>query len=221
MKLLLNALTKYISGLVLVGILLFPAAGTLCYPNGWLFIGLLFVPMLIFGTILFFKAKELLRRRLIAKEKQSEQKLVILLSCVVYLGGFVVAGLDFRFGWSHLPLGLVIVASVIFLAGYAMFIEVSRENIWLSRTIEVQDGQKVVSTGLYGIVRHPMYTASLLLFLSLPIILGSLWSFFIFLLCIPILVLRIHGEEKMLLKELDGYMEYRQKVRFRLMPFLW
>jgi protein-S-isoprenylcysteine O-methyltransferase Ste14 len=221
MKLLLQALTKYLAGLILVGVLLFPAAGTLQYWNGWLFIGLLFIPMLVFGIVLFFKAKDLLRSRLGAKEKQTEQKLVILFSCVVFLGGFVVAGLDFRFGWSHLPPGLIIAISVVFLAGYAMFVEVSRENMWLSRTVEVHEGQNVVSTGLYSIVRHPMYTATLLMFLSMPVVLGSLWSFLIFLLWIPILVLRILGEEKMLLVELDGYAAYRQKVKYRLVPFVW
>lgn len=220
-SLLKEALIKYISGLLLMAILLFVPAGTLRWPNGWLLIVLLFVPMLIAGIIMYLKAPNLLRSRLNAKETQDEQKSVIGLSGLMFLAVFILAGLNFRFGWIRMPKALVTAGSVIFLLSYMMFGEVLRENEYLSRTIEVQEGQTVVDTGLYGIVRHPMYSATVLLFLSMPVILGSLISFLIMLLYIPLIVKRIRNEEEVLEKELKGYTEYRNKVRYRLIPFVW
>lgn len=175
MKLLFKALTKFVIGLFLIGALLFLPSGSLGYINGWLFIGLLFVPMLILGIVLFIKAPELLEKRLGAKEKENTQKGVVALSGLLFVGGFVVAGLDFRFGWSHVPTWVVTVASVVLLISYALYAEVMRENAYLSRTVEVQENQKVVDTRLYGIVRHPMYAATVWLFLSISVVLGSLW----------------------------------------------
>ena len=219
--LLLNALTKYFVGLIAVGLLLFLPAGSLYFVNGWVFIGLLFVPMLIAGFILMAKNPELLAKRLNAKEEQSEQKGVVAVSGVMFLSGFIVAGLNYRFSWHTLPKGIVIVSSVIFLLSYIMYGEVLRENTYLSRTIEVQENQKVIDTGLYGIIRHPMYTATILLFLSIPLILNSLFSFLIFLIYPFIIVVRLKNEEKLLEKELNGYTEYKQKVKYRLIPFIW
>lgn len=221
LKLFIQALTKFLFGLLLVGVLLFLPAGTFAYWQAWLFIGCLFGPMFIAGIWLTFRSPELLRRRLNAKEEQNEQKWVVTLSGLLFVAVFVVAGLNFRFGWYMLPDWAVFVATAVFLAAYALYAEVMRENIWLSRTIEVQENQQVVSTGLYGIVRHPMYAATLLLFLSMPLVLASPWSFAIMLLYIPIIALRIRNEEQVLERELKGYSEYKQRVKYKLIPFIW
>ena len=220
-KLFFQALTKFVFGLLLVGLLLFLPAGTFAYWQAWLFIGILFVPMFIAGIVLIVRQPELLRKRLDAKEQQQEQKWVVALSGLMFIAVFVVAGLSRRFGWYMLPDWAVFVATVVFLAAYALYAEVMRENVWLSRTIEVQHNQQVVSTGLYGIVRHPMYAATLLLFLSMPLVLGSPWSFAIMLLYIPIIALRIRNEEQVLERELKGYTEYKQHVKYKLIPFIW
>lgn len=221
MKLLINALTKFVFGIFLVGTVIFLPAGTLAYPNGWLFMALLFVPILIFGIFMFLKSPDLLRRRLDGKEKEKTQKGVVGLSALMFLGGFIVAGLDFRFGWSNFPSWVVILASVVLLISYALYVEVMRENAYLSRTVKVEEGQRVVSTGLYGIVRHPMYAVTLWLFLAIPLVLGSWWSFLCFLHYPIIIVVRLLNEEKLLEKELDGYAEYKNKVKYRLIPFIW
>lgn len=220
-KLFLSALTKFLCGLVLVGALLFLPAGSFAFTGGWIFIGLLFIPMLILGAVLLIKSPELLEKRLDAKEKENTQKGVVALSGLLFLAGFIIAGLDYRFGWSHVPTWLVIVASVILLASYALYAEVMRENAYLSRTIEVQEGQKVVSTGLYGIVRHPMYAVTVWLFLSIPLVLGSFFSLLCFLPYPIIMVVRILNEEKVLTEGLDGYADYKKKVKYRLVPFIW
>lgn len=220
-KLLLQAIAKYLSGLLLVSVLLFIPAGTIYYRNAWLFIGVLFVPMLIAGIVLSIKNPELLRKRLNAKEKESEQKKVILLSSLMFIGGFIVAGLDYRFKWFVLPGWLVIAATVVLLFGYLLFAEVLRENAYLSRVVEVQEGQKVVDSGLYGIVRHPMYTSTILLFLSMPLVLGSLFSFLIFLIYPVITVMRIRNEEEVHEKNLEGYSVYKKCIKYRLIPFIW
>ena len=216
-----QALTKFVFGLLLVGLLLFLPAGTFAYWQAWLFIGILFVPMFIAGIVLIVRQPELLRKRLDAKEQQQEQKWVVALSGLMFIAVFVVAGLSHRFGWYMLPDWAVFVSTVVFLAAYALYAEVMRENVWLSRTIEVQENQQVVSTGLYGIVRHPMYSATLLLFLSMPLVLASPWSFAIMLLYIPIIALRIRNEEQVLERELKGYTEYKQRVKYKLIPFIW
>ena len=221
MKMLLNAITKFIAGLALVGMLLFLPAGSFGYMNGWLFVGLLFVPMLVLGIVLFIKAPALLEKRLGAKEKENTQKGVVALSGLLFITGFAVAGLDFRFGWSHVPMWVVIVASVILLIAYALYAEVMRENAYLSRTVEVQENQKVIDTGLYGIVRHPMYAVTLWLFLSIPVVLGSWWSLLCFLPYIAVIVVRISNEEKVLEAGLEGYTEYKQRVKYRVLPFVW
>ena len=221
MKLLFEALFKFIFGLVLVGAMLFLSAGSLLYMNGWLFIGVLFVPMLALGVVLFIKSPSLLRKRLDAKEKGKTQKGVVAFSGLLFVVGFIAAGLDFRFGWSSIPVWCVIAASVVFLASYGLYGEVMRENVYLSRTIEVREGQKVVSTGLYGIVRHPMYSVTVWLFLSIPIILGSIPAFLCFVPYVFIIAVRIIDEEKLLTAELDGYEEYKNKVKYRLFPFIW
>ena len=221
MKLLISALTKYLAGLLLVGLLLFLPAGTLCYPGGLLFCGLLFGPMLILGIVLFLKAPSLLEKRLKNRETQSQQKLVIGGSLLMFVGGFILAGLDHRFGWSRLPRGAVLGAAAAFLAAYLLYAEVLRENTYLSRTIRVQEGQRVIDTGLYGIVRHPMYSATLLLFLSMPLVLGSLYAFVIFLAYPVLIARRIRDEEDFLKQELPGYEAYQRKVRWRLLPFFW
>ena len=219
--LLKEALIKYVSGIVLLFVLLFLPAGDLKWKNGWLFMGLLFIPMFIAGIIMYLKAPDLLRSRLNAKEKQSEQKDVIAYSGLMFLFSFILAGLNERFHWLSLPSWTVTAASVIFLLSYGLFGEVLRENSYLSRTIEVRQGQKVVDTGLYGIVRHPMYMATLFLFLSMPLILNSPVSFLIMLAYIPIIVKRIRNEEEVLEKELEGYKEYKTKIRYRLIPHVW
>lgn len=221
MKLLSQALTKLVIGLLLVALLLFLPAWTLVYPGAWLFLALLFIPMLILGTVLLLKAPTLLKKRLDNKEKEKTQRGVIALSGLLFPTGFILSALDFRFGWSHVPSWLVFAASVLFLAGYAMYAEVMRENAYLSRTVEVQEGQKVISTGLYGVVRHPMYLATLLMFLPMPLILGSFWGLLPFALYPVVIVIRILNEEAVLTKGLDGYADYKKKVKYRLLPLIW
>ena len=221
MKLLTNALIKFFCGLLLVGLLIFLPAGSLAYLNGWLLVGLLFVPMLIAGFIMFFKSPAFLAKRLDAKEKQGTQKGVVAFSGLMFIAGFLVAGLDFRFGWSKMPSAVVIIASVLFLAAYALYAEVMRENAYLSRTIQVEEGQKVVDTGLYGVVRHPMYMATILLFFMIPLVLGSWYALIVFAFYPAIIIVRLKDEEKLLTRELPGYEEYKQKVRYRIIPFIW
>ena len=220
-KLFVNALVKFLAGLLLTGLLLFLPAGTLAYPNGWLFIGLLFIPMLVLGGIMLCRAPDLLQKRLNAKEQEKAQKGVVALSGLLFFTGFLAAGLDFRFGWTSVPSWVVAVASVVLLIAYALYAEVMRENAYLSRTIEIQEGQKVVDTGLYSLVRHPMYAVTLWLFLAIPLVLGS-WISLVFFLHYPILiVVRIRGEETVLTQGLAGYTEYKRKVKYRLIPFIW
>jgi protein-S-isoprenylcysteine O-methyltransferase Ste14 len=207
--------------LLLVGLLIFLPAGTFCYPYGWLFVGLLFIPMLIAGIVMFAKSPDFLAKRLDAKEKQAAQKGVLAFSGLMFVAGFVVAGLDCRFGWSVMPRWVVIAAAVLFLAAYGLYAEVMRENAYLSRTIQVQEGQKVVDTGLYGIVRHPMYTATLLLFLSMPLVLGSWYALIAFAFYPAIIIVRLKDEEELLTRELAGYAAYKTKVKYRLIPFVW
>ena len=221
LKLFIQALTKFLMGLLLVGLLLFLPAGTFAYPQAWLFTGILFVPMFIAGIWLMCRQPELLRKRLSAKEEQSEQKRVVALSGLLFIAIFVVAGLNFRFGWLLLPDWTTYAAAGIFMLGYVLYAEVMRENVWLSRTVEVQENQQVIDTGLYGIVRHPMYSATLIIFLSIPLVLNSVWSFALMLLYIPIIVKRIRNEEEVLERDLAGYKEYKQRVRYRLIPFVW
>lgn len=220
LKLLFSAIIKFTLGVVLVGLLIFLPAGTFFF-NGLLLMGLLFVPMFIAGLVMLVKNPMLLKSRLDAKEKQQEQNLVVKLSGLMFLAGFVIAGLGVRFSWYILPKTVVIIASVLFVIAYLLYAEVLRENTYLSRTIKVQENQKVIDTGLYGIIRHPMYSATLLLFLSMPLVLGSLYSFIIFLAYPFIIAKRIKGEEELLEKELNGYIEYKQKVKYRLIPFIW
>ena len=221
MKLAAEALIKFTCGLLLVGLLLFLPAGTLSYTYGWLFVGLLFIPMLIAGFIMLAKSPEFLKKRLDAKEKQSAQKGVVALSGLMFIAGFVVAGLDYRFGWSAMPTWVVATASVLFLIAYALYAEVMRENAYLSRTIKVEEGQKVVDTGLYGIVRHPMYAVTILLFIMIPLILGSWYALIAFAVYPAIIIVRLLDEEKLLTEELPGYAEYKQKVKYRIIPFVW
>ena len=220
-ELLISAITKFAAGVVLVGLLIFLPAGTIHYPGGQLLMGILFLPMFLAGIVMMLKNPALLRSRLNAKEKEAEQSTVIKLSGLMFLCGFVLAGLDFRFGWSTLPGWVNKLGAVLFLGAYAMFAEVLRENTWLSRTIEVQEGQTVVSTGLYGIVRHPMYSATVVLFLSMPVVLGSVPALLVFLVYPAIIAKRIRNEEQVLTRELHGYREYKHKVRWRLIPFIW
>lgn len=221
MKLACSALIKFIVGIALVAAVVFLPVGTWNYPNGWLFLGVLFVPMLILGVALLFVAPDLLRKRLNHKETERAQKGVVALSALIFLGGFVLSVLDFRFGWSAVPMWLSVVAAVLFLCGYGLYAEVMRENAYLSRTVEVQEGQKVIDTGLYGIVRHPMYLATLLMFLPMPLILGSFWGLIPFALYPVVIAVRILNEEKVLSVGLDGYDAYRRKVKYRLIPFIW
>ena len=221
MKLLFQALIKALIGLLLIGTLLFLPAWTLSYPGAWLFLGLLFGPMLILGAVLLLKAPDLLRKRLNHREKESTQKGVIALSGLMFPIGFVLSALDFRFGWSRVPLWLTAVASALFLLGYAAYAEVMRENAYLSRTVEIQEGQTVIRTGLYGIVRHPMYLATLLMFLPLPLILGSLWGLIPFAAYPIIVAVRILNEEKILTEGLEGYADYKKTVKYRLIPWIW
>ena len=221
MKLILSALIKFLCGVVLVGLLIFLPAGTVCYPNGWLFMGLLFAPMLVAGILMLCKSPDLLEKRLDGKEKQGKQKGIVALSGLMFLGGFLVAGLDFRFSWSQMPHWVVIMGSVLLLAAYGMYAEVMRENAYLSRTVKVEEGQKVVDTGLYGIVRHPMYMATVLLFLMIPLILGSWYALIVFAFYPAIIILRLKEEEQLLSRELPGYEEYKKRVKYRLIPFVW
>lgn len=221
MKLAINALTKFFVGLLLVGALLFLPAGSFAYMNAWLFIALLFIPMLLLGTVLLLKAPALLEKRLGAKEKERAQRGVVAMSGLLFLAGFIVAGLDHRFGWSKMPLWVVIAASAVLLISYALYAEVMRENAYLSRTVEVQKDQRVIDTGLYGIVRHPMYAVTLWLFLSIPLVLGSWWSLLCFAPYIAVIAVRIQNEEKVLEAGLEGYTEYKKKVKYRILPLIW
>ena len=220
-KLFVQAILKFTLGVVLVGLLIFLPAGTWNYPGGWLLMGILFVPMFLAGIVMMWKNPDLLRSRLNAREKQMEQSRVVELSGLMFLGGFIVAGLDFRFGWLPLPKAVSMVGAAAFLIAYGLYGEVLRENTYLSRTIEVQENQKVIDTGLYGIVRHPMYSATVLLFLSMPLVLGSLISLVIFLAYPFLIAQRIKHEEAFLEKELAGYRAYKEKVKFRLIPYVW
>ena len=220
-RLFLNAITKYILGVILVGALLFIPAGTLNYWNAWLLMGVLFIPMLVAGIILMFKNPMLLKKRLDVKEKEKEQKNVVLYSGIMFSTGFIIAGLNYRFSWIRLPNIVVIIASILFVISYILYAEVLRENTYLSRTIKVEHNQKIIDTGLYGIVRHPMYAITIILFLTIPLILGSIISFIIFLIYPWIISKRINNEEKILEKELKEYTEYKKKVKYRLIPFIW
>ncbi len=220
-NLFIQAMTKFISGLLLVSILLFLPAGTLAFPQAWILIAVLFLPMALAGAVMMRWSPDLLRKRLNMKEEQEEQKGVILLSGLMFLAAFILAGLNYRFQWFMLPLWISYVAAAIFLVGYLLFAEVLRENAYLSRTVEIQEDQKVIDTGLYGIVRHPMYMSTLILFLAMPLILGSPFSFIIMLLYIPIIGVRMKNEEKVLEEGLEGYTEYKNRVRYRVIPFIW
>ena len=221
MKFFLSAIAKFTLGVVLIGVLLFLPAGTMRYPQGWLLMGILFIPMFLAGLVMMAKNPALLRSRLNAKEKRGEQSLVVKLSGLMFLVGFIAAGMSFRFDWWMLPKWVSILGAVLFLISYGLYAEVLRENTWLSRTIEVQEGQTVVSTGLYGIVRHPMYAVTLVLFLSMPLVLGSALAFVVFLAYPAIIAGRLLDEERFLAAELPGYSEYMQKVKWRLIPFVW
>ena len=216
-----EALIKFFGGVVIVALLLFLPAGTLTWWQGWLFLAILFIPMFGAGLVMLAKNPDLLRRRLNARETEGEQKVAVALSGLMFLAAFVVAGLNIRCQWFVLDSWVSWIGAVLFLAAYALYAEVLRENVWLSRTIEVQENQKVVDTGLYEVVRHPMYMATLLLFLSMPLVLGSLYSFLIMLLYIPILVMRIRNEEEVLKKGLEGYEAYMERIRWRVIPFIW
>ena len=221
MKLMASAGIKLLMGLVLVGLLLFLPAGTMRFPGGWLFIAVLFIPMLIAGVVMALHSPELLKKRLNTKEKEAEQRSVVAMSGIMFVAAFVVAGLNFRYSWVVMPSWAVWCATVLFLFSYMMYAEVLRENAYLSRTIEVQEGQTVIDTGLYGIVRHPMYSATVLMFLAMPLVLGSMPSFVIMLAYIPLIAKRIRNEEQVLLDGLDGYAAYCSKVKYRLLPFVW
>ena len=220
-KLFFQALSKFLIGFIIICMLLFIPAGTLDYPNGWLFMALLLIPMFFAGIIMLFKSPDLLRRRLNAKEEEDEQKTVILVSGIIFLLAFILAGLNFRFRWFKLPTLVIIIASAIFLLAYIMYAEVLRENEYLSRTVEVSEDQKVVDSGLYGIVRHPMYTSTIFLFLSMPLVLDSIFSFIVMLVYPIMIMFRIRNEERVLENELIGYEEYKEKVKYKLIPYLW
>ena len=220
-KLFIQAMIKFTLGITIIGILIFAPAQTINYWNGWLLMGLLFIPMFIAGIIMIIKSPNLLEKRLNAKEKEKEQKKVILYSGLMFLSGFIIAGLNYRYNWIWIPNIVVIIASIIFILAYIIYAEVLRENEYLSRTIEVQENQKVIDTGLYGIVRHPMYGATILLFLTMPLILGSIISFVIFLIYPFIISKRIKNEEEVLERELVGYTEYKNKVKYKMIPFIW
>ena len=220
-KLFIQAMTKFIFGFIITALLLFIPAGTLDYWNAWLFIGILFIPMFMVGIILMIKNPDLLSKRLNSKENESEQKVLLLLGGIMFIGGFIVAGLNYRFQWMIIPKWMIILATIIFLLAYLLYAEVLRENMYLSRIIEVQENQKVIDIGLYGIVRHPMYVSTILLFLSIPLVLGSLVSFLIFLAYPVIIVKRIRNEEQVLERGLERYSEYKNKVKYKLIPFIW
>lgn len=220
-KLFFQAIIKFILGVLVIGLLLFIPANTVHYWNGWLFMGILFVPMFIAGIVLMIKNPELLRKRLNAKEKENEQKQVIAVSGLMFLVGFIIAGLNYKYNWIVIPNVAVIISAVLFIVAYILYAEVLRENTYLSRTIEVQENQKVIDTGLYGIVRHPMYAVTILLFLTMPLILGSIISFVIFLIYPVIISKRIRNEEEILEKDLVGYAEYKKKVKYKVIPFIW
>ena len=221
MKLFLEAIVKFTCGLLLVGLLIFLPAGTLAYSYGWLLIGLLFGPMLIAGFVMLAKSPDFLKKRLDVKEKQATQKGVVAYAGLMFIAGFVVAGLDYRFGWSNMPQWVTIAASVLFLVSYALYAEVMRENAYLSRTIKVEEGQKVVDTGLYGVVRHPMYAVTILLFMAMPLVLGSWYALIAFAFYPAIIIVRLKDEENLLTRELPGYDVYKQKVKYRIIPFIW
>ena len=221
MKLLTSAITKFLAGIILVGLLVFLPAGTINYPGGWLFCGLLFIPMLILGIVLYLKAPELLKKRLDSKEKEKTQKGVVAFSGLAFLLSFLLSGLDFRFGWSEVPTWLTIVASAVFLISYGIYAEVMRENAYLSRNIKVQEGQKLIDTGLYGIVRHPMYTATVFMFTAIPLVLGSWYGLAVMLTYPVVIAVRLLNEEKVLSEGLEGYIDYKKKVKYRLLPFIW
>lgn len=221
MKLLAEALIKFSCGVLLVGLLIFLPAGTLAYPWGWLLMGVLFGPMLIAGFVMLAKSPEFLKKRLDGKEKQAKQKGVVAFSGLMFIAGFVVAGLDFRFGWSNMPTWLIITGSVLFLVAYVLYAEVMRENAYLSRTIKVEEGQTVIDTGLYGIVRHPMYAVTIWLFLMIPLVLGSWYGLIVFAFYPAIIIVRLKDEEDLLTRELPGYTEYKKKVRYKIIPFVW
>ena len=220
-QLFFEAILKFILGILIIGLLLFVSSGTIAYFNGWLFMALLFVPMLVAGIIMMIKSPNLLKSRLNAKEKEGEQKDVVKLSGLMFLIGFIIAGLNYRYGWVDIPNIIVIIGCIIFILAYMMYALVLRENMYLSRTIEVQKDQRVIDTGLYGIVRHPMYTSTIFLFLSMPLVLGSLISFIIFLIYPFIIAKRIKNEEQYLETNLKGYIEYKKKVKYKLIPFIW
>ena len=221
MKLFISAISKLIIGLGAIATLLFAPAGTFAFPGAWRLLMLLFIPMIIMGVALLIWAPDTLSRRLRSKEERVKQKGVVALSGILFVASFILAGLDFRFGWSSLPHWVVWTSSIVFLLSYGMYAEVMRENEWLSRSIEVMEGQKVVSTGLYGIVRHPMYTATILMFLAMPLVMGSWWAFLVMIPYVLAIVTRIKDEETLLTKELEGYQEYKEKVRWRLIPYIW
>ena len=221
MKLVLSALLKLIIGFAVVAVLLFAPAGTFNFPGAWRLVALLFIPMTVIGIIFLIRAPDTLSKRLRAKEKRSKQKDVVALSGLLFIAYFVLAGVDFRYGWSNIPGWMIWLSGAVFILSYGMYAEVMRENEWLSRSIEIADGQKVVSTGLYGIVRHPMYTATIGMFLSMPIIMGSWWAFIVMIPYIPIIMTRIKDEESLLTEELEGYSEYKEKVKWKLIPYIW
>lgn len=220
-ELLVQTVAKFLLGVILTALLIFIPAGTLAYAGGWLFMAVLFLPMFVLGSVLMARNPELLRKRLKDKEESKQQDMVVKLSAVMFLVGFIAAGLNYRFGWCVLPFGISVAAAISFLAGYLLYARVMKENAFLSRIIEIQDGQRVVDTGLYAVVRHPMYSATLLLFLSMPLILGSLVSFVIFLAYPVLIARRIHHEEAFLEEYLEGYRAYKQKVKYRLIPYIW
>lgn len=221
MKLAISAITKALLGFLIIALLIFLPAGTFCFANGWLLVAILFIPMIFLGVVLFVKSPEMLEKRLDMKETQKAQKAVVSISAIGFIIGLAVAGLDRRFDFSNVPLPVVFIAAIVFLLGYAMYAEVVRENAYLSRTVKVVEDQKVIDTGLYKIVRHPMYTATVFMFMSMPLVLGSWYSFIVFLFYPAVIVVRIKNEEKLLESELRGYIEYKQKVKYRLIPFVW
>ena len=220
-KLFLQAIIKFTIGVLIIGLLLFIPANTINYWNGWIFMGLLFIPMFIAGIVMMIKSPELLKKRLNAKEKESDQKQVLVFSGLMFLAGFIIAGLNYRYSWFILPNFVVIASSIIFVIAYIIYAEVLRENTYLSRTIEVQENQKVIDTGLYAVVRHPMYMATILLFLAMPLVLGSIFSFIVFLVYPFIIAKRIKNEEEVLEKDLEGYSDYKKKVKYKMIPFIW